>query len=161
VSGSEQQRERTSHAEPDDPNLASASFLLRKEGARSFNIGEEFPLAGRSISDDRNDASNLAPRMEQIGSDRQISLARKPISMVPQVLAHARRIVQHDHTCPRFAFVGLGKPRRKIPRRSADIHISHCWSAALRGRGTIVRFGGVGRVSQQRRFFLQMLFQQF
>src|SRR3974390_3368917 len=68
VTWSEQQCECAPHAEPDDPNPAGASFLLCKECSSSFDVSDEFPLASGSISDNRNDASNLASRAKQIGS---------------------------------------------------------------------------------------------
>ena len=105
----EQQREPAADAKPDDPGLARAALLAGQPGPHRVDVIEGPPPPGAQVAADGQQTPHRPAPVEQVGRHGQVTLARQPVGLVAQVLAHAPRVVD-DHN------PGHGPPREGTAR---------------------------------------------
>ena len=105
----EQQREPAADAKADDPGLARAAPLAGQPGPHGLDILESPPPPGAQVAASGQQAPHRPAPVEQIGRHGQVALARQPVGLVAQVLAHAPGVVNDHNPRPRPAREGAAR----------------------------------------------------
>jgi hypothetical protein len=105
----EQQSEAATKAEADDADPSRAALLPGQPGSRGIDIGERRAMPPRQIPHRRDEAAGAAAPGEEIRSDGQVSRARQPVSLPPQVGSHPHGVMEDDDPRPRAVRAGFGE----------------------------------------------------
>jgi hypothetical protein len=86
---------------PIHPDGACASFLAGKPTAHGLDVIERPSPASAQVAAEGDQAGHRPAPKEEVRRDSQESFLRQPVGLVPQILAHPERIVDHDDAGPR------------------------------------------------------------
>ncbi len=107
MAGREEQGESASHAKADDADLARAALLASEPSAHGLNLVERPAAPGLHVAENRSQALYFPAPVEEVGRPCQVSFARQPIGLVPEVASHSHDVVENHDTRPRRAHLGL------------------------------------------------------
>jgi hypothetical protein len=113
------------HAKADHADLAGALVVTRQPAAHAVDVIERAACPGRYLPHDGPQAAQPVPPVVQVGGCGQVSLARQPVSLVAQVMAHTGEVVHNDHAWPPARGLRNGHIGWHLPVRGADHLIHH------------------------------------
>ena len=105
---------------PITPIAPVQSSRAASDSACGFDLVVGPAVAGSHIAHDRDDAGCSSSPMEEIGRRNEVSLAREPIGLVPQILVHPEDVVDDDDSRPRALARRRGHVQRKLSARDTD-----------------------------------------